>query len=134
MAKRRANGEGSIYKRKDGKWAAQYTDNMGKRRTLYGKTQQEVRQKMKEAMEQSDSGLLMDKDKMTFCDWMKEWLEQYANPTVRAATYANYYSILNQHVLPAFPKVLLKDLRADMLQKYFNKKRLTGGPTHAAAV
>ena len=61
MGKRRANGEGSIFKRKDGLWAAQYTDNTGKKRVLYGKTQQIAKDKLKEAIRQSDKGLLMDK-------------------------------------------------------------------------
>ena len=44
---RRANGEGSIFRRKDGTWSAElsYQDDYGspKRRTVYGKTQAEVR-------------------------------------------------------------------------------------------
>ena len=44
---KRANGEGSIFKRKDGSWsgAISYIDEHGarKRRTVYGKTQAEAR-------------------------------------------------------------------------------------------
>lgn len=42
---KRTNGEGSIYQRKDGLWAAEWTAqalNSPKRRTVYGKTQAEV--------------------------------------------------------------------------------------------
>lgn len=131
MPKRRANGEGTITQRKDktGKkldlWQAQYTDNTGKRRTLYGKTQQIVRQRLKEAIKESDDGMQVDKGKITFADWMKEWLEVYQKPTVRESTYAMVYGVMHRHVIPAFPKVLLKDLRADMLQNYFNSKLKT---------
>ena len=47
---KRANGEGSIYKRKDGRWCASYYDESenSKRHTIYGKTQAEVRRKLKE--------------------------------------------------------------------------------------
>jgi hypothetical protein len=38
MAKKRGNGEGSIYKRKDGRWAAKYTSVDGKRKEVYAKT------------------------------------------------------------------------------------------------
>lgn len=120
MAKRRANGEGSIFKRKDGLWAAQYTDNTRKKRTLYGKTQQIAKDKLKEAIRQSDKGMLMDKNSITLVDWINEWLEVYARPTIKKTTFASYYRLLHNHVIPYFPKVLLKDVRTDMLQKHFN--------------
>lgn len=126
MPKRRANGEGSIFKRKDGLWAAQYTDNAGKKRTLYGKSQQIVKDKLKEAIRQSDKGLSMDKNNITFASWLLEWLEVYAKPTCRQSTYAGYYNRIHDHIIPAFPKVLLKDLRADMLQKFINEKAVSG--------
>ena len=40
MAKKRANGEGSIRKRSDGRWEGRYTvgyDENGKKRILYGR-------------------------------------------------------------------------------------------------
>ncbi len=53
MTKRRASGEGSIYKRKDGRWAADFTigrTSTGKRRrkTVYGRTQAEVLKRLAE--------------------------------------------------------------------------------------
>ena len=59
MAKKRANGEGSIRKRKDGRWEGRYTaghdPNTGK--TIYknvlGKTQGEVKEKLKKAIADS---------------------------------------------------------------------------------
>lgn len=126
MAKRRANGEGSIYKRKDGLWAAEYFDNTGKRRQLYGKSQQIVKDKLKEAIKQSDAGLSMDKSKITLSQWLTDWLEVYAKPMCREGTYDIYYRQIHQHIIPAFPKVLLKDLRPDMLQRFFNEKAASG--------
>ena len=57
MAKRRANGEGNIRKRKDGRWEGRYTaghePETGK--TIYknvlGKSQAEVKEKLKQALE-----------------------------------------------------------------------------------
>ena len=44
MAKKRANGEGNIRKRDDGKgWEARFYDDRGKRHSVYGKTQGEDR-------------------------------------------------------------------------------------------
>lgn len=131
MAKRRANGEGSLYKRQDGTWTAQYTDCNGKKRYLYGKTQQIVKDKLKEAIKQSDTGIALDTKKITFANWIAEWLEVYAKPVIRPRTYQAYHVQVHQHIIPAFPKVLLKDVREDMLQKFLNdmlERRLDGKP------
>ena len=59
MAKRRANGEGNIRKRKDGRCEGRYTagyhPETGKRtvKNVLGKTQAEVREKLKQAMDLS---------------------------------------------------------------------------------
>ena len=56
MAKRRANGEGNIRKRKDGRWEGRYTagydPETGKRITknVLGRTQAEVKEKLKVAI------------------------------------------------------------------------------------
>ena len=61
MAKRRANGEGSIRKRKDGRWEGRYTAGRdpvtGKAiyKNVLGKTQAEVKAKLKDAIEKSSS-------------------------------------------------------------------------------
>ena len=54
MAKKRANGEGTIRKRGDSCWEARYSVN-GKRHNLYGKSQKEVRQQLTEAISEIDA-------------------------------------------------------------------------------
>jgi integrase len=56
VAKRRGNKEGTIYKRKDGRWYAQVSVN-GQRLTKYGDTQGEVREWLKETINQLDLGV-----------------------------------------------------------------------------
>ena len=58
MSKKRANGEGSIRKRKDGRWEGRYTagyDKDGKviTKNVLGKTQAEVKEKLKTAIDES---------------------------------------------------------------------------------
>ena len=58
MPKRRANGEGNIRKRKDGRWEGRYTvghdPETGKAiiKNVLGKTQAEVKEKLKKAIEE----------------------------------------------------------------------------------
>ena len=59
MPKRRANGEGNIRKRKDGRWEGRYTvghdPETGKAiiKNILGKTQAEVKEKLKKAIEEN---------------------------------------------------------------------------------
>ena len=59
MAKRRANGEGNLRKRKDGRWEGRYTaghdPETGKviYRNVLGRTQAEARSKLKQAIEEA---------------------------------------------------------------------------------
>ena len=59
MPKRRANGEGNIRKRKDGRWEGRYTvghdPETGKSiiKNVLGKTQAEVKEKLKKAIEEN---------------------------------------------------------------------------------
>ena len=61
MAKKRANGEGSIRKRKDGRWEGRYTaghdPETGKAiyKNVLGRTQAEVKEKLKTAIKETQS-------------------------------------------------------------------------------
>lgn len=50
MAKKRGNGEGTLYQRKNGSWCSQATVG-GKRITVYGKTKTETRTKLREKLD-----------------------------------------------------------------------------------
>ena len=90
MAKRRANGEGSIRKRKDGRWEGRYTAGRdpvtGKAiyKNVLGKTQAEVKAKLKNAIEKSGS-LATIAERYTVGQWLDAWMENYAKLQVRAS-------------------------------------------------
>ena len=81
MAKRRANGEGSIRKRKDGRWEGRYT--IGKHpetgKTIYknvlGKTQAEVKEKLSAAIAEASKLDLLKAEQYTVAAWLEYWLE-----------------------------------------------------------
>lgn len=54
---RRANGEGSIYKRSDGRWCATVSVDGGKRKSFYGNTRHDVARKLAEALKARQDGL-----------------------------------------------------------------------------
>ena len=96
MAKKRANGEGNIRKRKDGRWEGQYTagydEKTGKRliKNVLGKTQAEVKEKLAKAVAEAESVDVRRADEYTLGTWLQTWYELYAKPHLRFST-AEYY-------------------------------------------
>ncbi len=89
MAKRRANGEGSIRKRKDGRWEGRYTAGRdpatGKviYKNVLGKTQAEAKAKLKQAIQESTEIDTIRAEQYTVGQWMDVWFENYAKINVR---------------------------------------------------
>ena len=86
MARRRGNGEGSIYKRTDGRWVGQYlvyTAKGPKYRYIYGKTRQAVAEKFAKAISERDGGLVFDSGKLTVAEYMDRWLRESARNRLR---------------------------------------------------
>src|ERR671920_2378553 len=75
MMGRRGNGEGSISRRKDGRWEAKYTAEGAKRRVLYGKTRKEVADKLAKALADRASGYTFDTENMSVGEYLDRWLK-----------------------------------------------------------
>ena len=95
MAKRRANGEGNIRKRKDGRWEGRYTagyDQDGKRiiKNVLGRTQAEVKSKLTVAIAESQQLDVSRSGEYTVAEWLRVWFELYAKSNIRPST-AGYY-------------------------------------------
>jgi integrase len=86
LSKKRGNGEGSIHRRKGGGWCAQYsvyTAKGRKRRTLYGKTRQEVATKLAKALSDREGGLTFDAKNLILGEYLDLWLRDSVKDTVR---------------------------------------------------
>ena len=68
---KRANGSGTIRKRKDGTWEARYTARIdtgsGKQiqRSIYSKSHDDIRKKLNQVSRQIDTGIYIDPVKLT---------------------------------------------------------------------
>lgn len=108
MPKRRANGEGNIRKRKDGRWEGRYTagyDQTGKRiiKNVLGKTQAEVKEKLKAAISKSQRLDVSKAGNYTVASWVRTWYEVYAEPRIRPNT-KSYYTNYILHREPHHPR------------------------------
>jgi integrase len=130
MMGRRGNGEGSIYRRKDGRWEARYTVHGAggpRRKVLYGKTRGEVAEKLNKALSDRANGLTFDTGNLTVGKYLDHWLEDCVKSLVEAgkmahSTFIRYEGIVNNHLKPALGHRKLKDLgRAEVRRLYKEK-------------
>ena len=137
---KRANGSGTIRKRKDGTWEARYTARIdtgsGKQiqRSIYSKSHDDIRKKLVEVSSQIDTGIYIDPVKLTVRQWADLWLKEYVG-AVKKTTIEQYLYQIEEHIKPAIGAVRLTAVTAPMIQKMYNDvmkphtamRRVSGG-------
>ncbi|MEV4990201.1 tyrosine-type recombinase/integrase [Pseudarthrobacter sp. LMD1-1-1.1] len=104
---KRANGEGSIYKREsDGRYVGALTyphPETGKscRKVFYGKTRADVRTKMREASDRLEEGQPVADSKATVAQWLTHWTATTLAASHRKeSTRSLYRTLATKHVMP----------------------------------
>ena len=132
MAKKRANGDGNIRKRKDGRWEGRYVvgrdPDTGKMITknVLGKTQAEVKEKLRKAIDNSKQLDFTKEGKYTVGQWLDEWFEAYAKVKVRPSSHQTYKGYIENHIKPNIGDIPIEKLTSLRLQKFY-RKLLTEG-------
>ena len=133
MAKKSAAGSGTIRKKtvtRNGKtytfWEARYTAGFdpgtGKQiqRSISGKTQKEVAQKLKAVTAAIDAGTYTAPNKMTLGEWLDIWAADYLGG-VKPRTTAIYKSDIRNHIKPALGAIRLEALDTHTIQQFYNR-------------
>lgn len=124
--KKRSNGEGTIYQRPDGRWAAQitigYDPSTGKpkRQTFYGKTWAEVNEKITKARYEQQIGALIEPTKITLGEWLDIWLNNYKKMKIEKTTLGSYDTLIRTHIKPVIGGIQLRQLQPSNLQAFYN--------------
>ncbi len=80
---KKENGAGSIRQRPDGTWEGRYSAGVdpgtGKliRKSIYGKTQKDVRERLTKIISSLDDGIYLEPSKLTVGQWFDIWLTEY---------------------------------------------------------
>ena len=116
---KRSNGEGTIYKRKDGRWCAACYDENYKRHYVYGKTQAEVKKKLKLKQNEMPESLQY----LSMQEWVLEFLENYKKNELKVTTYSSYLYIYRNFIEDSeLGKMPLDKITTGILQRYYNEK------------
>src|SRR5262245_30534940 len=125
MGSKRGHGEGTIYKRDDGRWCSQITLPDNKRKTFYGKTWAEVHQKKTAALRDLQRGVLPAGERQTLTQHLAVWL-QMIKVQLKPKTYRSYEQLMRLHVMPTLGKVRLAHLTPQQIQHLYACKLESG--------
>lgn len=128
MVGKRGHGEGTIYKRDDGRWLAQMTLPDGKRKSFYGRTRAEVATKLTDALRDARKGLPIIGERQILAQHLAIWLETIKMQR-KPKTYRSYEQLIRLHVVPVLGKVRLASLTPQQVQQLYARK-LEAGLSH----
>ena len=132
MPKRRANGEGSLRKRKDGRWEGRYTagydPTTGKpiHKNVLAKTQTEAKEKLKQSIADAAKLDMSRAKSYTLASWITLWYEVYAEPRLREKTKDYYRNYIDNHIIPELGDTPLEKLTTIRIQKFYNDLQKSG--------
>ncbi|WP_432033139.1 tyrosine-type recombinase/integrase [Streptomyces antibioticus] len=125
----RANGDGTVYQRKDGRWeAAGYVlapGNTRRRVRVYGTTRKDALAKLTEKMAASNRGLLIPSAQGSVAAYLMYWLESVAVHHLRENTHTRYAACVNRYLIPGLGKKKLAKLTAKDVRTWLNQLRTT---------
>lgn len=131
--KRRSKGDGGVFQRADGRWAAEmdlgWIDGKRRRRRVYGTTEREVRTKLSDLRRAADRGQNLAAKPQSLADWLAHWLtEVKAHDGTRPSTLRRYREVVDHHLVPVLGKVRLDKLTPGDVERLLAARRETVAP------
>ena len=125
----RANGDGTVYQRKDSRWeAAGYVlapGNTRKRVRVYGTTRKDALAKLTEKIAASNRGLPIPSAQGSVAVYLTYWLENVVVHQLRENTHTRYTTCVNRYLIPGLGKKKLTKLTAKDIRTWLNQLRTT---------
>jgi integrase len=126
VAKKRGNGEGGITRhKKSGLYMARYTVQTPKgpkRKTIYGKEREEVADRLIEALNQRNKGLIFEGEDQTLSAYLDRWLNGSVKGSLKPSTFESYERMIRNHIEPTLGHRKLKNLAPDHVQCFYQTK------------
>ena len=125
MARRRMNGEGTIYQRPNGLWVCEVTLGYDKNKKRIKKTvssmdKDKLQKKINELKYKSDRHLLTNPSEYTVDEWVLFWLDTYKKPSIKPTTYDMYKGSLKRYIKPKIGHYKLDKLSSIIVQQFIN--------------
>jgi integrase len=113
---RRGQGEGSVFQRKDGRWAAKLTAD-SKTYTRYARTKKDALAKMKDLRREVEAGVA-DTGKVTVGQYLADWLRGRKDK-IEYASWRNYEAEVRLRIAPELGDVELRRLTPELVSRFY---------------
>lgn len=135
---RRNNGEGSITKRKDGRWEGRYYTgevNNGKRvrKNVLAKTKAECKEKLDKAIAENEKQQqimnrcnFLTNPEPTLEEWSKVWFESFCIASMKEYTLNSYKGYFKNYILPNLGGMRIKDISTVTCQQFLMRMFTSG--------
>lgn len=123
---RKKNGEGSIYQLANGKWTGKLQigrkpDGKPNRKTFSGKTEAEVRKKIKEFNKNIDKYLAENVPSLSFEEYINKWLYTYKKNNLKPSSFDRLESTIKSYIIPNLGYLQLGNIENHDIQSVINK-------------
>lgn len=131
MSRRNNNGQGTIYRRKDGRWQGQVylptVSGIRKRVSFYGRTRADVHAQLVAHQAKAQQGRLLPDRSWPLADYLDYWLTDVVRINRRPKTYESYEAAVRLYLKPNLGRISLQRLTVAQLQTYLNQVLARGG-------
>jgi integrase len=115
VAGKQGNGEGTIRRRADGRWEARVVLAGGTRKSIYGKTRQQVARVLAATIRDRDAGLTVYTERQTVDQYLASWLASKKH-AVEPSSHLRYEREVRLRLVPALGKTQLSKVSAQQVQ------------------
>ena len=128
---RRPAGDGSIFKRVDGRWEGRIVvghknDGTPIYRSAFGKTQKELLPKFNKLKEAYAGVELTEDSLMTLGRWIDKWLDEHKSGIIRPSTFASYKRYSDSYIKPRLGHRKLTQITSREIQEMYNSLKHEG--------
>lgn len=110
-----------IFKRKDGRYSAAVSVGNSKQKHFYGKTRQEVKDKLREWEQDQTKHINTKKKTMMLCELLDEWMENDVKKHNKVRVQEERQRNIDNHLAPSLGHISLNNLSTDHIQPFINK-------------
>lgn len=109
-----------IAQRKDGSYQGRFINRFGDRKSVYGSSVKEVKNKLAQAeLNEQKMSNIVD-EKIVLDDWFEKWMQVYKEPVVRLSTKTTYNSMYKRLISPVLGKKRLVNITKLMITDLLN--------------
>ena len=128
--KRRSHNEGSVYYANyRGRWVAEITTELGKRKRYYCKTEREAIKKKNEVLRELEQGTLATGPQRKLGEYLEDWIENVHRDKLRISAYVKYKKSI-RYIVEELGNEWLQKLTPEQVRRFYTKlgvKKEDGG-------